>query len=103
MSDTKKLGYCLTCGDSLWEGIDHQCEKPHVTVERKKMNPLVAQMLDALVLAEIEMSRDSDRLEPGRALAAVRRVLWRLEVTPDEKDWARIQTTAEACPPASWD
>jgi hypothetical protein len=101
--EIKKLGYCLACGDSLWEGIEHKCEPPRQNIDRTKVNPLVAEMINALVLAEIEMSGDTDKLEPYRAIAAVRRVLWKLQLSTEEKFFCRIQTTVEACPPTSWD
>lgn len=100
-----KLGYCKTCGDSLWEGVEHACGDDDLKIPRKGMNPLVAQMLYTLVLVDIELSGEGKNwgeFEAGRVQAAVRRIIRKFGVTDDDRLFAVIQTTAEACPPASW-
>lgn len=99
----KKLGYCEECGDSLWEGIDHKCDNEQKLIDLKKVSPLVSQMIGALVLADLEFSGRTGKEDPGRAKAAVRRILRKMGLSPDDVFFYTIQTTAESCPPTTWD
>ena len=100
-SKSIKLGYCDICGDSLWEGFEHKCEPVEGKVSLDGMNRLVSDMLRALVLSDMEFS--GQPLEKGRAKAAIKRVLWQLNLDDSHLLFFKIQTTTEACPPASWD
>lgn len=101
--NTKKLGYCTNCGHSLWENIEHKCEENAEKIEANDItNPLISEMFRALFLADAEFSGEKIGDE-GRARAAVRRVLKKFNITKSDKLFYSIQTTAEACPPASWD
>jgi hypothetical protein len=98
-----KLGYCPTCGDSLWKNLEHKCEPPSQgrISTNEITNPLVRSMFNALMLADAEFSGET--VESGRARAAIRRVLWLFDITESDKLFHSIQTTAEACPPTTWD
>jgi hypothetical protein len=101
----KNIGYCETCGDSLWNGIEHACRPTQSPLKHlpPSLVRVVSELLGPLVLADIELSGHPDKLDPGRARAAVRRALRSLGITEGDYLFYRIQSSAEAFPPTSWD
>lgn len=97
----KKLGFCQTCGERLWEGIGHTCEPPDPRrIRNEQMHGYGERMIATLLLCDIAFSGEEE--EPGRAAAAVRRLIRAMGLTDADREFAAVQSSAEAALPASW-